>query len=390
MSLAVTLIVGLSGTGIRLPRLSFLDLLLVSFLLVSLASTAINIAQGVHLNLNHLYAQFAVIALYYFSVRTAIENSSFVDQPEALIKFLYGLFLLMVLTLAVDYILLIKGVNIANYLPMEMANKPAGAGVTSRPRGFFVEPTDLGLALNAIGPVVLAHLYISKSYRLFTFTLFLFLAAHIPVRSAAALAGLSAGVLFSLTAALLASRGRFAVPKPVLRNLGFLLLVVVGVFFAFREVITENVMVMITKIFFAHESVSASNRYNAWRFTFSLFLDAPNPLIGYGTGYMSANHDSSISWVLSVLVENGILGILLLVSMVIFALLKISRLGSKIKYGFYISVIAVSVHLVTNTGFYFPFLWLLLVLVQCDWAEEKARSSADERFPEMAGIHGAR
>lgn len=95
--------------------------------------------------------------------------------------------------------------------------------------------------------------------------------------------------------------------------------------------------------------------------------DAKFPLLGYGPGYLSENHPSSLSWFVSVLVENGIVGMAALLMIVVYAFFKIMNIQSNIKYGIFTSFVAVSLHLMTNTGFYYPWFWLLLVLVQFDW-----------------------
>ena len=40
---------------------------------------------------------------------------------------------------------------------------------------------------------------------------------------------------------------------------------------------------------------------------------------------------------------------------------------STIKYGLMVSFIAVSLHYLTQTGFYYPFLWILLAMIQLKW-----------------------
>ena len=125
---------------------------------------------------------------------------------------------------------------------------------------------------------------------------------------------------------------------------------------------------MTNKVLFDKSDLSSTYRYEAWINTFSLFLNSPNLLIGRGTGFMSDNSDSSLSWFLSVLVENGILGLTTLLMIFVLSFRKIMKNKSNIKYGLAISLVSVFIHLFTQTGFYFPFLWLIVVLSQIDWS----------------------
>jgi len=373
MILACLLFSKLLHGGLKTPKLSTLDVLMLCFLLVSILSTFISILRSTDLNLNHLYAHFSVILLYYFSVRWAIYNSPYSNAPQKFLTVLYVLFILMVSILFIDYFLLVQGVNIADLLPMEKANKIAGTGVTSRPRGFFVEPTDLGLALNVIGPVVLVYLYLTKKFTSFIVILLLFLAGHILVRSAAAFVGLAIGVSVAGIDMFLKHRIRIrtVVKRTSLTQMLILFIILLVVFFTFKGIIIDNLASVFSKVFFAENSGSANGRYNAWSNTLSLFMNSNNPLMGNGTGYLSVNHDSSHSWFLSVLVENGIIGFLILLLIVTIGLIKIFKIQSKIRYGLYVSLLSVTVHLATQTGFYFPFFWLVLVLIQYNWHAAK-------------------
>jgi hypothetical protein len=351
------------------PKFSALDCLMLCFVFMSTALTLRGLALSIDLNVNHLFAHFAVVLLYYFTLRCAIANAAFGRSPVRVLTMVGVLFWTITATVVVDYSLLLKGINIANYLPMEQANLVAGTGIFSRPRGFFVEPTDLSLALNALGPLLMIYYYLSNRSRAAAMTLIAFLVMQTLASSAAGLASLALGLLFAGADALLRWRPRFVLSKKALLSVFALLLALSILAAVFSEYVGENVRSMIAKIFFLEASGSAVNRMNSWRFTLSLFIDADNHWLGYGTGYMSANHESSLSWILSVLVENGIIGIMMLGLMFIFGVLYAARMNSAIRYGFYISLTAVLIHLMTNTGFYFPYLWLLLVLVQCDWSE---------------------
>jgi hypothetical protein len=354
-------------------NISLIDFFMICYLFISFTSFYLNSIQYSSLNINHLFAHFSVFILYYFNIRWAIRNSVYNLFPEKLLNLLFSLLILTFTIIFFDYILLSNGINLANYLPMEQANKIAGVGVFSRPRGFFVEPTDAGLALNAIAPIVLSYLLMLKKGKTFVGTLLLYITVSILIRSASAIVGLAISIIFVGLLSLL--NHLLKVNKQLINiNYTFILYFIfisffLGAFYSqFNDIINVFSVSVTNKVLFDKSDLSSTYRYEAWINTFSLFLNSPNLLIGRGTGFMSDNSDSSLSWFLSVLVENGILGLTTLLMIFVLSFRKIMKNKSNIKYGLAISLVSVFIHLFTQTGFYFPFLWLIVVLSQIDWS----------------------
>ncbi len=377
--ISMLLIFRASTAKLKVPKLSVIDLLLLAFLVLTLTTANYNFTAH-YLNLNHLIAYYSVIPLYYFTLRWALANSKYRCDVEMAGRLLHTALLFMLVTAAVDYLLLTQGINAAEYLPMESANRAVGIGlVIARPRGFMPEPTDLGLALNSIGPIVLGYLYSAKQTKAFHLTFWFFLIMQILTRSASAFVGLFVGIVVALLAAGIKGQLKFRISRTGLIRTVVVIGIAVIVAVNLSELLTDNFANMLSKISMADGTGSGAQRADRWLFTLSLFCDADNPLIGYGTGYMSGNHDTSYSWLFSVLVENGILGFMIILMTVFFTLVRISLITSKIKYGFYISLISVFVHLTTQTGFYLPFLWLILVLAQMPWPKSSFDSIVSTR-----------
>ena len=107
-------------------------------------------------------------------------------------------------------------------------------------------------------------------------------------------------------------------------------------------------------------------RVEFWENTINLFNNSSKIFTGFGTGFTTLNQ-KTFNWYLTILIENGIFGFLIILSLIFYTFFKIYRINNSIKFAFYISFSSATLHLATQTGFYYPFLWILLVLVQLDW-----------------------
>ncbi len=365
--LLVLVLRGLYLSNIRF-RIVSEDVLILLFLLVSMFSVLFNV-NSYTLNINHLYAEVSVMLLYYFCIKTAISNSVLSQKPSKILNAVFVAAVTIAITGIVDFLLLTQGINIADILPMGQANVVAGTGIFSRARGFFVEPTDFALAMNAFFPLLLIHTFYNRNLRRFTWLSSIYVFCLIICRSAAGIFGLFLGILFAYSVAIFSREIRlFKAVKIGIVFIGLMLLsmsVVDVVFDGFSSQIID-------KILFVEESASAVARVEAYSKVYSLLsLADERILFGYGTGFLSGDFGStSHSWYLSVLVEKGIVGCMILFTLIVFVLLRLIRMKSKLKYGLLVSFVALNAHYATQTGFYFPFIWILLVFAQLNWSEE--------------------
>lgn len=349
-------------------RIASEDVLILMFLLVSTFSVLFNV-NSYTLNFNHLYAEVSVVLLYYFCIKTALINSVYKQMPAKILSAVFVAAVTIAITGIGDFLLLTQGINITDILPMGQANLVAGTGIFSRARGFFVEPTDYALAMNAFFPILLQYTFYSRKMTRFTWLSSIYVFCLIISRSAAGIFGLFLGILFAYIIAVFSRDIRlFKAVKLGLIFIGFLLLsmsVVDAVFEGFSSQ-------LIAKIFFVEESASAVARVEAYSKVYSLLSSADERILfGYGTGFLSGDFGStSHSWYLSVLVEKGIIGFAILCTLILNVFLRLIRMKSKLKYGLLVSFVALNAHYATQTGFYFPFFWILLVFAQLNWSEE--------------------
>ena len=115
-------------------------------------------------------------------------------------------------------------------------------------------------------------------------------------------------------------------------------------------------------------SVSASSRIDRWVFVIEYFFNSnlQNMLFGYGPGYESAGGlegGTTVNWYLGILVDYGLLGLLLMGLIFISSLRNIlSSDHHNMKFSMTLCLIFCFINLLAHTGFYFPFLWIILVL----------------------------
>ena len=138
----------------------------------------------------------------------------------------------------------------------------------------------------------------------------------------------------------------------------------------FLGVLTEIIQIVIMKASFSGESRSAVGRSTSYLAYLSHFdFSSLKFLTGEGTGFVSGeNLPSTLSWLLSIYVEKGVIGILLYFGISLFAFIRILKFKRHIiSVGLLITLVAVVVHLSTQTGFYLPFYWIALFLIHMNW-----------------------
>jgi len=349
-----------------------IDFLLIVFLFYSTLTSLMNLGSS-SLNINHLIAEFSVIILYYFVPVVFVKNFVSAITIDDLVKVLKACCVMLFITGVADYVAGVGGVDLAKSLGFH-ANSVAGGGYLVRSRGFFVEPTDFGLALNTFFPLTIA-LLASQKKDMKTFAyLLMYLFLMIVARSTGAIIGALIGLIFSL----MVLRVRFLTGKRVM--LGGIALVLLCL--PFLGVLTEIFAVVIMKASFSDESRSAVGRSTSYLAYLSHFdFYSFKFFIGEGTGFVSGeNLPSTLSWLVSIYVEKGVIGILLYFGISLFAFIRILKFRSYIvSVGLLITLVAVVVHLSTQTGFYLPFYWIVLFLITLNW-KKMLRFSKTTKF----------
>jgi hypothetical protein len=349
----------------RRSKFTLIDSLLLLFIINSFLSIVFNFNNLSNLNLNHLLAHCIVLFFYYYVPKFALNNC----KNQSLIKFINYSFVLIALTGIIDYILLVIGINWADYIPSNAAPVD-GFFIFQRGRGFFVEPTDFGMALNAFGPILLVWHYRKRNTKLFLFYFTLYLLSILICRSTSAISGLLVGIILSYViyfiSSLLKKNVSFSIYS--FKNILFLLIIFFVFTILFGTYIYDVYSEFVYKISFENVS-SSQSRLNSWVSIYEQYLLKGNYFFGNGTGYTTGSQGDggSLNWYLTVLFENGISGIIILLLIFIIVIITLIKKNSFVKYGFLISFFSIVIHLFTQTGFYFPYLWLHLVLPQLNW-----------------------
>jgi len=306
-------------------------------------------------NLNHLQAHFVVICSYYFVPKLYF---GLFNRGMARVMLLSGFkvaFLLLFVTVLLDYFLMLYGLNVAELSPFTKSSPIVGSGFMVRPKGFFVEPTDLAMAVNAIGLVVMFSRIDQKNgYLLF---ILMYVIMLVLSRSGAGIFGLLIAVLLAIFISVLISVSGYG-----LRNKRMLIAVSV--------LMGLSIYIFSTIDFFSDiydkvslvNSSSASARLNAWLEMLQLYNDRQNYLFGSGTGYLSGNGLMSLSWTLTLLVENGLIGVLIYLSIIAVATYVAIDMSPGMRFGYLVALFSTVIHLSTQSGFYFPFFWFLVFM----------------------------
>lgn len=337
-----------------------IDYLLIIFLTYSVFTSLLNSGSN-SININHLVAEFSIVILYYFVPVVFVENFAKSIATDDLVKMMKVSCAMLFITGVSDYVAGVGGVDLAKSLGFH-ANSVAGDGYLVRSRGFFVEPSDFGLALNTFFPLTIALLASQKKgLQPFGYLLmYLFLMAI--ARSTAAIIGALIGLIFSL----IFLKVRFLSSKRVMFS-GVALVIVC---LPLLGVLTEILSVVIMKASFSGDSLSATGRSTSYLAYISHFdLSSLNFLVGEGTGFVSGhNLPSTLSWLLSIYVEKGVFGVLLYIGISLFAFVRILKFRHyHVSVGLLITLVAVVIHLATQTGFYLPFYWISLFFVRMNW-----------------------
>jgi hypothetical protein len=356
-----------SAKHFYVPSFNINDVLILFILIIALLSFLFSSQSN--LNTNYLLAYSYVVLVYYLTQRVFIYNLNIRSLGFVPFKGLYFLFVIVVITGILDFFLLINGINIRDLLDLTKANNLAGLGIFVRPTGFFVEPTDYALYLSATFPFAFIYLnffqkYDKKNRFIFYCYFLLFFALLLLTRSAAAVAGIIIGLALIALDFILRNNYKFRFLVKLCNIYSIIFIFFVSLLFILDlPLLSDAIHDVFAKIFLSDKVVSARNRYFAWSRAINLFLDSPNVIIGYGTGYISGTRESAISWHLSLLVDNGIISIALLSIIHVYTYYRIFRLDPLFRYSLYVSYTVLSVGLFTNTGFYFPLFWFITALI---------------------------
>ena len=347
----------------KIPKPNKIDLLFLLFFFNSLFSVILNYSRG--LNFNHVISHFIVFFLYYFLVRIILlDNKSFFLNNDLIFKLLSNIFYLIIFSVITDLFFHYIGINLADYLPLYSRNTVFGKGFTTRARGFFVEPTDLALALNIFTPLLIAFNFENNNFKSIKKISFLYLLILVLSRSTSGIVQFVIGFSMIIFIYLLKKKYTRFVSKNIFSNIfkSTLIVTFTGII-ALSSLIT-SISETSRKLEFLNstsDSASGDVRVIYWIDSFNMFLNSDSKFLGLGTGFTTLNQ-KTFNWFLTVLLENGILGLILILLVFFFSIKSAFKMKGVYSYAFLFIYLSIFMHLMSNTGFYYPYIWLFFSL----------------------------
>ena len=350
-------------TQLKIPKPNKLDLLFLFFFLNSLFSVILNIDSG--LNLNHIISHLFVFFLYYYLVRIIIlTNKSFFLENNLIFKLFSKIFYLIIFSVLIDLFFHYVGINLADYLPLDSRNTVFGKGITTRARGFFVEPTDLALALNIFTPLLIAFNYEEKTFNSIKKISFFYLLVLALSRSTSGIVQFLFGLTVVLIIILFKKKYNRYISKYFFTNFfkSTLIITFIGLlaFSTLNTAINETSRKM-AFISSTSDSDSGDVRVIYWIESVNMFVNSKSKLFGFGTGFTTVNQ-KTFNWFLTVILENGIIGLTLILLIFFFALKSAFKMKKPFSYAFIYIYLSIFLHLMSNTGFYYAYIWLFFSL----------------------------
>ena len=257
--------------------------------------------------------------------------------------------------------------DIFDYVPRSKENTAGlGAGLIKRAYGFSTEPTQVGNYLLTCG--LLAISYTLQHHRSSISLIFLgfWLFGLLLTFSAASMVllglNLFALILFGLPRFKSSYQKWFIKKRSVKYFFGTCL--ITWIFLTFTNILNNAIVIaafakILSKITVTQNNVSAIQRLDMFKYSFSLFSESP--LIGFGFGYLSSKDlMSPINWYLMLLAEGGSISFILM--MLVLALLFSNVSFGKLNLLAKMSLFNGLSYLVFMSTFYSMGLWVALFL----------------------------
>lgn len=359
------------GKSALYPRISLRlfgkqDVILSVFLLMAFISSTVNTMRMSSINMNHLWAYFTVISLYYFSVKMIFANVNITSQDvEKYLSIAVGytaLFIIIEFLLA-NYRLynvskIIPRVSGAEYQPMFL-------GRFVRARGWESEPGSMILFFNLFAPIAVFNIYNSHNRILRYLYIVILMLTYAFTYSAGGIGALSISIIV-VCAIYVIKHGNWKLTILISSLIIMLLSLRGSVIF---KTIREYTWPLVVKITLSKSSGSTLWRLVHWNTALDLFRQ--HPFLGSGPGALSAMYGTgATSWHFQILGEMGIFSFMLILAFWISIFRYICLLKDKKKYVYMVSLLAGGVHYAVISTFWYPWIWLFFALVSLKYYED--------------------
>lgn len=334
------------------------DKFLLAFIFLSIFSFVFSSSND--LNLNHLFSHFFVFGFFYFFVKIYLFNSFSNNLIFNVSNFISVIFYSIVFTSLIDFIFFGFGFNLANFLPLETRNTNFGESWGARAYGFFVEPTDLALALNIYGPLYVGFkYYFNHKFEALLGGIFYLVLLGL-TRSTAGFFEIFSSILIVFIYKILFTKSfKISISFNLLKNIFIFLFFAIIIYSVFRENLDLAFSEFFRKLDFINSNFETGDvRVGFWleALEFVKSFEINELLFGVGTGFTSYNL-KTFSWYLSVFVENGLVGLFFIFIFFIMKIVKCFKLNSSLKYFYLTALVSIFLQLFSQVGFFYPYLW---------------------------------
>jgi len=242
-------------------------------------------------------------------------------------------------------------------MPRSRAASAVSMGTCRRSYGFSTEPTILAFYLNTLGVIGIWNLCESFQIKrlLKSLLVFSYIIAWLTTISAVALVALPFSLfvcyfLIKLRQPLFSKRGTFVAVVCCI-------MLCVSVPLTLSDKVTPYFAPIYHKLSLNQEK--EGSRPQRWKSDLSVVSESP--WTGQGLGYAtSAGRGSSVNWYLFLTMEGGLISSLPAILFLFFSFIRIYFSQVPGKLWFMSAFMAGSIHLVTISAFFHPFLWTLL------------------------------
>jgi hypothetical protein len=323
--------------------------LFINCLIIASFSVFTTFVNSDEINQNHLMALLFVLFAYFYGSVLALQKIDIFNVT----KVLNTAFKLYILISIIDYTFNYFIIPLHEIIPMELRNKSVIVGYFYRIPGFYEEPTNwagLGIGLGF-------HYFLSTNDGIvlrFCYLILLILILAL-TRSAAAI-----GITFVVFSAYILMD--IISKKSVISTLKILPLFLIPVLLL-QHLDFFKLEAVIRKISLDSSVASVSGRLSGWGAAYSEWSNGSTfqILFGQGVGYAELNLGSVHSWFLTLLLEQGFVGLILitlLIGVCIINGIKNFVITKPVLFALATQLMM----LTTNTQFYHPLFWVLLAI----------------------------
>lgn len=327
-----------------------INLLIATSLLYSY-SIATALLNHSHINSNYTVAWGVVLFGYLLLSSVALQQMRRDDVDKTLAL----TFKIFIFISFIDYIFHQFFIPLHDIIPMELRNKSVATGLFYRVPGFYEEPTNwAGLGIGLCIYYIWSSEESAKTKAIYVA---LFLLVLVMTRSAIAIGAFIAVLVFQLFIGLLISRLRDTLMK--------IALFCFTIWFIVSNIELFKLGSVVAKISLNSNVSSVSGRLGGWSAVYNGWLSGTpvQQIFGRGLGYAEFNLGSVHSWFLTLLTEQGLFGLIIVLLLIVVGVSKSISVNFYNNQAIILSFMSQFLMLLSNSQFYHPFFWVLLSMM---------------------------